>query len=96
MVQVWKHDIVMALTVAVGLECSKYYTLGCKTLVVATDHKPLLSILNDRALDTVVNPRLLRIKERTQAWQFDVVYVPGGRQAAADALSRKKAGVAVL
>ena len=39
---------------------------------------------------------MLRIKERTLAWQFDMVYVPGGRQAAADALSRKKAGVAVL
>ena len=85
-----------ALAVAVGLECSKYYTLGCKKLVVATDHKPLLSILNDRALDTVVNPRMLRIKERTLAWQFDMVYVPGGRQAAADALSRKKAEVDVL
>ena len=44
-----------ALAVAVGLEGSKYYTLGCRSLVVATDHKPLLSILNDRALDTVVN-----------------------------------------
>ena len=85
-----------ALAVAVGLECSKYYTLGCKKLVVATDHKPLLSILNDRALDTIVNPRILRLKERTLAWQFDMVYVPGGRQAAADALSRKKANVAVL
>ena len=55
-----------ALAVAVGLECSKYYTLGCKSLVVATDHKPLLSILNDRALDTIVNPRILKLKERTQ------------------------------
>merc|ERR1711942_90788 len=84
------------LAVAAGLESSKYYMLGCKKLYVATDHKPLLSILNDRALDTVVNPRILRIKERTLAWQFDMVYVPGGKQAAADALSRKKAGVAVL
>ena len=79
-----------ALAVAVGLECSKYYTLGCKKLVVATDHKPLLSILNDRALDTVVNPRMLRIKERTLAWQFDMVYVPGGRQAAAYASEVEK------
>ena len=62
---------------------------------MATDHKPLLAILNDRALDTIVNPRLLRIKERTLAWQFDLVYVPGNRQAAADTLSRKKS-VAVL
>ena len=55
---------------------------------MATDHKPLLSILNDRALDTITNPRMLRIKERTLAWQFDMVYVPGNKQAAADKLSR--------
>ena len=79
-----------ALAVAVGLESSKYYTLGSKKLYVATDHKPLLSILNDRALDTIINPRLVRIKERTLPWLFDMVYVPGWRQAAADALSRKK------
>ena len=57
---------------------------------MATDHKPLLSILNDRALDTIVNPRLVRIKERTLPWIFDMLYVPGWRQAAADALSRKR------
>ena len=83
------------LAVAAGLESSRYYTLGCKKLYIATDHKPLLSILNDRALDTIVNPRLLRIKERTLAWQFDMVYVPGNKQAAADTLSRKKS-LAVL
>ena len=60
--------------------------------MVATDHKPLLSFLNDRAMDVVVNPRILRIKERTLAWQFDMDYVPGGKQDAADVLSRKKAG----
>ena len=49
-----------------------------------------------RRSNTVVNPRLLRIKERTLARKFDVVYVPGGRQAAADTLSRKKSGVVVL
>ena len=76
------------LAVAVGLESSKYYTLGCRQLYVATDHKPLLSILNDRALDTITNPRMLRIKERTLAWQFDMVHVPGNKQAAADKLSR--------
>ena len=55
------------LAVAVGLESSRYYTLGCRKLYVATDHKPLLSILNDRALDTITNPRMLPIKDRTVA-----------------------------
>ena len=34
-----------------------------------------LLILNDRAMDTIVNPRLLSIKERTLTWQYDMVYV---------------------
>ena len=89
-----------ALAVAVGLESSRYYTLGCPRLYIATDHKPLISILGDRALDTVVNPRLLKIKERTLAWRYDMVYVPGKKQAAADTLSRRKcekvAGLALL
>ena len=79
-----------SLAVVVGLESSKYYTLGCPRLYVATDHKPLLRILNDRDLDTIVNPRLLRLKERTLPWNFEMVYVPGTKQAAADTLSRKK------
>ena len=79
-----------ALAVVVGLESSKYYTLGCKRLVVATDHKPLVSILGDRAMDTIANPRLLRIKEKALPWVFDIIHVPGWRQAAADAISRKR------
>ena len=75
----------LALAVAVGLESSSHYTLGCRQLYVATDHKPV----NDRALDTIVNPRLLGLKKRTLPWQFDMVYVPGNRQAAADTKARK-------
>merc|ERR1712106_1185514 len=78
-----------ATAVVEGLRDTKYYTLGCKDLYIATDHKPLVSILGDRALDTIDNPRLLRIKEKTFWWNFNVVHVPGLRQLAADALSRR-------
>ena len=71
---------------AVGLEPSKFYTLGCPTLYVATDHKPLC----DRALDTIANPRIVSIKERTLWCNFHILYVEGKSQLAADALSRKK------
>jgi hypothetical protein len=84
-----------ALAVAEGLESSKYYTLGCKDLYVATDHMPLLGILCDRALDTIPNPRLVRIKERTLWWNFKIIHVPGKRQAAADAISRRRLPVAL-
>ena len=79
-----------ALSCADALESSKYYTLGCPQLYIATDHMPLLGILCDRALDTIANPRLVRIKERTLWWQFKMIYVPGKKQTAADALSRRK------
>ena len=78
------------LAVAVGLEQSKFYTLGCPRLYIATDHKPLVGILCDRALDTIANPRIVSIKERTLWWNFEILYVEGKSQQAADALSRKK------
>ena len=51
------------LAVAVGLEQSKFYTLGCPRLYIATDHKPLVGILCDRALDTIGNPRIVSVSE---------------------------------
>ena len=75
-----------ALAVAVGLESSRYYTLGCKDLYVATDQNPLLGILNYRALDAIPNPRLVNLLW----WKFQMVYVPGKRQEAADAISRRR------
>ena len=63
---------------------------GCQRLFIATDHKSLLGILDDRALDTIDNTRIVKLKERTLGWTFEIIYVPGKKQAAADALSRRK------
>ena len=41
-------------------------------------------------LDTIANPRIVSIKERTLWWNFEILYVEGRSQQAADALSRKK------
>ena len=73
-----------------GLEDTKYYTMGCKQLYVATDHKPLVSVLGDQSLADVQNPRLARIKEKTLWWNFTIIHTPGKLQLAADALSRRK------
>lgn len=64
-------------------------TLGCPRFYVATDHKPLLGIFNDRALETIKNTRLVRLKHRWLWWRFNLIYVPGCRQAAADMTSRR-------
>ena len=73
-----------------GLQRCRMYTLGCPDLTLATDHNPLTGILNDRRLDTIENPRLLSLKEKTLGYDFRIVYIKGGSNAirAADALSR--------
>ena len=78
------------LAAAYGLNRCRMYTLGCKNLILATDHNPLTGILNDRRLDSIENPRLLKLKEKTLAFDFQITYVKGGSYAikAADALSR--------
>ena len=79
-----------ATAVAKGLQDTKYYTMGCKNLYVATDHSSLVTVLGDQSLVDVQNPRLARIKERTLWWQFKIIHTPGKQQLAADALSRRK------
>ena len=77
-----------ALAVAWALEDSRFFTMGCSDLVVASDHKPLVKLLGDKALDDIQNPRLFRIKQRTLMWRFRIVHIPGRDTPAADAASR--------
>ena len=41
-------------------------------------------------MDSIDNPRLVCIKEKTLWWDFKVIHVPGIRQEAADAISRRR------
>lgn len=77
-----------ALAVAWSLEHSRLFTLGCPDLVVATDHKPLLGILHDRALDRISNPRVQCLKEKALSWRFSIIHCPGKWTKGPDALSR--------
>ena len=64
------------------------FLLGCPNLTIVTDHRPLTKLLGDRALTEIANPRLFRLKERTLQYRFQVKYLPGKRNTAADFLSR--------
>ena len=77
-----------ALAVAWSLEHAKFFVLGCKHLLVSTDHRSLTGILQDRDLGTIKNPRILSIKERTLQFSFRIQYNPGKWHRAPDALSR--------
>ena len=48
-----------------ALHKTKYFTLGCPHLYVSTDHKPLLGLLENTDLDSIDNPRLVKLKEKT-------------------------------
>lgn len=77
-----------ALAVAYALHQTRYYILGCPELLVATDHKPLLQILNDRSLNDITNRRLLNLKEKTLPYSFTIQHVTGAKNKGPDALSR--------
>ena len=77
-----------ALAVAYALEKCKMFVLGCPDLIIATDHQPLLNILNDRALETIHNPRLSMLKEKTLRYSFKVIHVPGKLNSGPDFASR--------
>ena len=81
-----------ALAVAYALTKARHFVLGCTDLIVATDHKPLLKILNDRHLHDIKNPRLFNLKEKTLPYRFKIVHIPGKKNLTADVVSRYPTG----
>ena len=55
-----------ALAVVEALKKTRHFTLGCPDMTEVVDHKPLLKVLGDRALDDIHNPRLRNIKKRNR------------------------------
>ena len=62
--------------------------MGCESLVVAVDHKPLLGVLGDKCLEDIDNSRLENLKEKTLRFRFNIIHVPGVKNKVADATSR--------
>ena len=77
-----------ALALSWALKHSRIFSLGCPNLFVATDHKPLLGIFNDRDLGSILNPRVQNLKEGTLPWRFSTIHCPGKWTRGPDALSQ--------
>ena len=75
-----------------GMDKARYFVLGCKDLIIAVDHKPLLKIFGDRALDDISNNRLRNLKEKTLRYKFTMIHIPGVKNKAADTTSRHPTG----
>ena len=74
------------------MEKAKHFILGCPTLYVEIDHKPLLGLLGDRHLEDLPNPRLQNLKEKTLRYSYNLVHVPGSKHSVPDAASRHPTG----
>ena len=62
------------------------YILG-KSIVIESDHKPVVPLLNNKSLDTLP-PRILRFRLRLMRFDYTVCHVPGKSLYTADTLSR--------
>ena len=76
------------LAVAWALNHARVFTQGCPNLIISTDHKPLLGILNEKPLEKIANPRIVRLKEKILPYSFSIKYNRGKWHRGPDALSR--------
>ena len=60
-----------------ALEKTAYFTLGCKSLTVGTEHQPPIPIINATDMEKVMTPKLIRLKGKLLRWGLRVVYIPG-------------------
>ena len=66
----------------------RVFLAGLQHFDVATDHNPLIPILNTRRLDEVENPRLQHLKSYLMAYNSTAQWTKGSNHCAPDALSR--------
>ena len=63
------------------------FVIGCPNLMISVDHKPLVPIFSDRALEKISNPRLFSFKERSLMYCFTMKHTPGKAHTGPDATS---------
>ena len=61
---------------------------GLLWLIIPTDHKPFLEMLNSKPLEAVRDPRFVRLKKRLLRIAFSIKYTLEKWNHATDALSR--------
>ena len=66
----------------------KLYLQGLQHFDLIVDHKPLVPILNSYTLDMIETPRIQRLKEKLQLYNFTATWRKGKEHAIPDALSR--------
>ena len=79
------------LAVVWSVDRFEHYLLG-KEFVIATDHKALVSALDENKSNEIYQSRLIRWVDRLLPFQFKVIYIPGKDMGIVDYLSRDPKG----
>ena len=64
------------------------FVMGNPNLIIAVDHQPLTKIFNDRPMETITNPRVLQLKEKTLMYHFNIIHMPVKKMKFPDITSR--------
>ena len=61
------------------IEKTAYFTLGCASVSVGTDYKPLIPIINGTDLSSVKTPQQHRLREWLPRWDKGVLELAGSQ-----------------
>jgi hypothetical protein len=78
-----------ALASAWGANKCRYFLLGLADFTLALDHKPLIPIFGQKALDMIANPRIMNQKVKLLPFNFTPAHIPGKANVAPDTWSRR-------
>ena len=78
-----------AAALLLGLEKCSHFILGLPDLLLAVDHKPLVSIFGSSSLESIPNPRLFKMREKALKYRFTPCHVPGKKNVVPDTFSRR-------
>ena len=73
-----------------GLDKCIHFILGHPNLLAAVDHKPLVKIFGRASLESIPNPRLFRLKQKSLRYRFTPSHVPGKQNVVPDTFSRRQ------
>jgi hypothetical protein len=66
----------------------RIYLFGLQHFTLRVDHRPLVPVLNDKSMDAIENPRLMRLCEKILPYNFTTEWTKGKDHNIPDALSR--------
>ena len=74
------------------MEKFRHPTPGCPNLYIQVNHKPLVSLFNNKSICDIDNPKLLALRRLLLRWEFKTIHLPGVLHKIPDAASRRPVG----